>query len=235
MPLADSTLNAKNNPEDAADSTTEKLKRLPTPSLRLFLAAPLAVWIALSTALALYGGALIAQFGFGLLPCQLCYWQRWPHQAAIVLAVLALLLHARSVLLRTHSTTGAATGAATGTATDPVRWLTLLAALAIATSGAIAAFHAGAEYRWWQGLSQCSTNIGSGFSLDALEVETIIRCDVPQWKLGPLSLAGFNAIFSFIGAGATGYLLTYTRKTHTRNPHTGKAHTEKAHTEKERA
>jgi hypothetical protein len=27
----------------------------------------------------------------------------------------------------------------------------------------------------------------------------LIRCDVAQWTLGPISLAGFNAIFSTLG------------------------------------
>ena len=60
-------------------------------------AAPLA---ALTIPLALYGGALVSQFGFGLHPCEMCYWQRWPHQAAIVLAALALLLSRNTAAMR---------------------------------------------------------------------------------------------------------------------------------------
>ena len=60
------------------------------------LAAPL---LALAIPLLLYGGALVSQFGFGLHPCEMCYWQRWPHQAAIVLAVLALLLRIKTNLM----------------------------------------------------------------------------------------------------------------------------------------
>ena len=92
-------------------------------------AAPLA---ALAIPLALYGGALVSQFGFGLHPCEMCYWQRWPHQAAIVLAALALLLSRN---------------------TAAMRGLTLLAAIAIAISGVIGVFHAGVEYGFWEGLT----------------------------------------------------------------------------------
>jgi hypothetical protein len=40
--------------------------------------------LALLIPAALMGGALIAQFGFGLPPCEMCWWQRYPHIAAIV-------------------------------------------------------------------------------------------------------------------------------------------------------
>ncbi len=140
------------------------------------LAAPLA---ALLVPLALYGGALVSQFGFGLYPCEMCYWQRWPHQAAIVLALLALLLRANDRAMRA---------------------LTLLAAVAIAISGLIGIFHAGVEYGFWEGLTTCSTNQSGPVTLDSIMAAPIIRCDVPQWTVFGVSLAGFNAIFSLAGA-----------------------------------
>ena len=45
--------------------------------------------IALAAPALLMGGALLSQHGFGLHPCEMCYWQRWPHEAAIALAILA--------------------------------------------------------------------------------------------------------------------------------------------------
>ena len=45
--------------------------------------------IALLLPLGLLGGALGSQYIGGLYPCEMCYWQRWPHGAAIVLALLA--------------------------------------------------------------------------------------------------------------------------------------------------
>ena len=140
------------------------------------LAAPL---VALAAPLLLYGGALVSQFGFGLHPCEMCYWQRWPHQAAIVLAALALLLRAND---------------------KAMRGLTVLAAIAIAISGVIGIFHAGVEYGWWEGLTTCSTTGGGPVTLDSIMNAPIIRCDVPQWTLFGVSLAGFNAIFSFAAA-----------------------------------
>ncbi|KQZ64513.1 disulfide bond formation protein [Sphingopyxis sp. Root1497] len=149
------------------------------------IAAPL---VALAAPLLLYGGALVSQYGFGLHPCEMCYWQRWPHQAAIVLALLALLLRRNDGAMRA---------------------LTLLAAIAIAISGAIGIFHAGVEYGWWQGLTTCSSTGSGPVTLDSIMAAPIVRCDVPQWTLGPISLAGFNAIFSLAAAA---FVLTLLRR-----------------------
>lgn len=149
------------------------------------LAAPL---VALATPILLYGGALVSQYGFGLHPCEMCYWQRWPHQAAIVLAALALLLRGND---------------------RAMRLMTFIAAVAIAISGAIGIFHAGVEYGFWEGLTTCSSGASGPISLNDIMAAPITRCDVPQWTLGGVSLAGFNAIFSF---GAAAFVLTLLRR-----------------------
>ena len=149
------------------------------------LSAPL---VALAAPLLLYGGALLSQYGFGLAPCEMCYWQRWPHQAAIILALLALLLRRSDSAMRT---------------------LTLLAAVAIAISGAIGVFHAGVEYGFWEGITTCATGSAGPVSLDAIMNAPLIRCDTAQWTLLGISLAGFNAIFSL---GAAAIVLTLLRR-----------------------
>jgi disulfide bond formation protein DsbB len=78
-----------------------------------FERAALARLIALLLPVALLGGALGSQYLGGLVPCEMCYWQRYPHAAAILLAGLAF--------------TGTAVSARS-------RGLTRLAALAIAIS-----------------------------------------------------------------------------------------------------
>ena len=147
--------------------------------LKSRLAAPI---VAFAAPLLLYGGALVSQYGFGLHPCEMCYWQRWPHQAAILLALLALL----ALLLRRSD--------------KAMRALTLLAAVAIAVSGAIGVFHAGVEYGFWEGITTCATGAGGPVTLDSIMNAPLIRCDAVQWSLFGISLAGFNAIFSFAAA-----------------------------------
>lgn len=138
-------------------------------------------WLALLIPAALLGGAYASQYIGGLYPCEMCHWQRWPHMVAIVLAITALALR-QSALSRP---------------------LVVLAALAIAVSGAIGVFHAGVEYGWWQGVTGCAAPMSATNAEDMLAeimATPLIRCDVAQWSLAGISLAGFNAIFSLVGA-----------------------------------
>jgi len=141
----------------------------------------LARLFAIMTPVLLLGGAIGSQYIGGLYPCEMCYWQRWPHLFAIAFALIAIGLRARPGMSRVA---------------------VVLAALAIGVSGGIGVFHAGVEYQWWEGLTACSTSGPSaGMStLDAIMAAPIVRCDVPQWTLAGISLAGFNAIFSLGGA-----------------------------------
>ena len=49
----------------------------------------LAQRIALGVPLLLLGGAYLSQYGFGLHPCEMCWWQRYPHFAALGLAAVS--------------------------------------------------------------------------------------------------------------------------------------------------
>ena len=144
----------------------------------------LASLVALALPLALLAGAYVSQYGFGLVPCEMCWWQRYPHFAAIVLALLAMLR-------------------------PPGRVFIWLAALCIAVSGAIGAFHAGVEYGWWEGVTACAvTSIGSAQdALAAILNAPLVRCDVAPWTLLRISLAGWNFLFSAAGALTIALLL----------------------------
>ena len=138
--------------------------------------------IALILPLALLGGALGSQYLGGLHPCEMCYWQRWPHGAAILLAGLAFTGPAASARSRTF---------------------TLLAALAIAFSGAIGVYHAGVEAKIFEGFTTCTANASGGSTSDLLRQIThapLIRCDQVQFRFLGISMAGWNAILSLGGA-----------------------------------
>ena len=146
--------------------------------------------IARSTVLALLipaaalGAAWGAQLIGHLYPCEMCHWQRWPHYAALATAGVALV------------------------ASPARRTLTIIAALLIAVSGLIGVFHAGVEYGWWEGITGCTSTIDFGAGgnaadrLKAIMDAPMIRCDVAQWTLFGVSLAGMNAILSLGGAAA---------------------------------
>ncbi|MFD1613004.1 disulfide bond formation protein B [Sphingomonas tabacisoli] len=151
--------------------------------------------IALLAPAVLLGGAFGSQYLGGLFPCEMCWWQRYPHEAAIALALLAY-----------------------GLSGQP-RWsraLVILASIAIAISGAIGVFHAGVEYKWWEGVTTCSRGPSAASAEDLLKAimaAPVVRCDQPQWTLFGVSLAGFNALFSFAAAIAIWALLARDRRT----------------------
>lgn len=146
--------------------------------------------IALFLPLLLLAGAWGSQLIGGLVPCEMCHWQRWPHYAAVVVAALAYVVPGRSSKVMVIA----------------------IAAVLIAISGAIGVFHAGVEYHWWEGITACSTMLtGEGVSTDEMLrrilAAPVIRCDAAQWSMFGISLAGFNAIFSLGGAGLIAWLL----------------------------
>ena len=154
--------------------------------------AAIARLIALLLPLALVGGALSSQYLGGLHPCEMCYWQRWPHAAAILLAALAFTAPAQS---------------------GRARVLTLLAALGIAASGAIGVYHAGVEAKIFEGFTQC-TATGRGLTPDEFLKQIthapLIRCDEVQFRFLGISMAGWNALLS-LGGAATIVFLTLRR------------------------
>lgn len=143
---------------------------------------PLARVLALLIPVALLGGAYASQYIGGLHPCEMCWWQRYPHMVAIPLALLAFLTK--------------------GTARLSAAFVTL-AAIAIGISGGIGLFHAGVEYGWWEGVTACSTTPTGGSTADILNqimAAPITRCDVAPWTLFGISLAGYNGLLSVGGA-----------------------------------
>jgi disulfide bond formation protein DsbB len=118
-----------------------------------------------------------SQYLGGLSPCEMCWWQRYAHMAALALGLLALIAGAR-----------------------PLVWL---AALAIAVSGAIGVYHAGCELHYYKCLTQCTSTITAGSTDDFLKAimsAPLVRCDDIQWSFLGISMAGWNAILSLAGA-----------------------------------
>lgn len=132
--------------------------------------------LAVLTPAALLGGAYLSQYGFGLWPCEMCWWQRYPHFAALALGFAALLR-------------------------PPARALVALAALAVLVSGLIGFYHAGVEYGWFPGLTACTSEVAiGGDPLEAILNAPLVRCDQVQWELFGISLAGFNFLISTAAA-----------------------------------
>lgn len=130
------------------------------------------IMIAAGGSFALLAGAYVFQF-LGYAPCQMCYWQRWPHFAAVAIGVLALIL--------------------------PGRILIWLGAAAAALTSGIGIFHTGVERGFWEGPASCTgTGLGglSGSDLLSLEGNKLIMCDQVSWEFLSLSMPSWNAVFS---------------------------------------
>ena len=137
----------------------------------------LAQRIALAVPVLLLGGAYLSQYGFGLYPCEMCWWQRWPHFVAAGLAAMSFFA-------------------------PPKRLWIALSALAMLVSGLIGAFHAGVEYHWWPGITSCAAVVsnGTGSALDSIMNAPMVRCDEAPWRLFGISLAGYNFLISTAAA-----------------------------------
>lgn len=135
----------------------------------------------------LLGGAYIAQYAFGLPPCEMCWWQRYPHFAALGIGAMAFFLR-------------------------PAQVWTALAGIAILTSGLIGGFHAGIEYGWWEGITNC-TALPTAIDVMDPSAAPLIRCDVAPWDLFGISLAGFNFLISGIAGAAIVVLAAYSNRT----------------------
>jgi len=73
-------------------------------------------------------------------------------------------------------------------------------ALAMLWNAGLGAYHAGVEWKWWEGPRDCSGPVNSlGAARDMLrQIETshIVRCDEAAWRFLGLSLAGYNVLIS---------------------------------------
>ena len=132
---------------------------------------------------ALLAGAYAFEYVGGLFPCEMCWWQRWAHMAALAFALFAVALGTRLA--------------------DRGRLLVRLAALSILASGLIGGYHAGVEAGLFEGVTQC-TSVQSAATTQELLAQIMaapmVRCDQVPWSMWGVSMAGWNAILSILSA-----------------------------------
>jgi disulfide bond formation protein DsbB len=146
-------------------------------------------------ALLLAAGAIAIALGYqhlgGLEPCELCLKQRYAYYAGVPLLFLAL------VSLSAGQTRIAAL-------------LFGLVALGFLGNAGLGVYHAGVEWKLWEGPTVCSgaqqITSNAGNMLDALKQTNVVRCDEATWRFIGLSFAGWNVLASlfiaFLGARA---------------------------------
>jgi disulfide bond formation protein DsbB len=143
------------------------------------LAAALAVTVIAAATLA---GAWFFQLVLDIRPCPLCLEQRYAYYLAVPLGALIAVAAARG-------------------APRPVLYMGLAIVAAAALGNAwLGAYHAGVEWGFWQGPTDCTGPVGNlgsaGNLLERLDTVKVIRCDEVQWRFLGLSLAGYNFLIS---------------------------------------
>lgn len=142
-----------------------------------------ALFLALAMAITV-GTALGFQHIGGYIPCKLCYAQRTPYYVGAPLMLLAAL----SAFLR---------------------WPPLLTRILLWIGAAIMAYslylgvkHAGVEWGWWAGPTDCGAvapmDTGGKGVLDAINTIIPPSCDTAALRVLGLSFAGWNAVVSLM-------------------------------------
>jgi disulfide bond formation protein DsbB len=137
-------------------------------------------------AAATLAGAWFFQLVLDILPCPLCLEQRYAYYLAVPLALLVALAAAKG-------------------APRPVLLAGLLIlGLATLANAGLGTYHAGVEWGFWQGPTDCTgpvLNLGTaGSLLERLDTVKVVRCDEVQWRFLGLSLAGYNVLISLLMA-----------------------------------
>ncbi len=136
------------------------------------------------------GGFFFFQYGLGYQPCPLCLEQRTAFYVSVPLAALLLL------------------GAGYGASRKVLLLGFAVIALVMLWNTGLAAYHAGVEWKLWQGPTDCSGPIaplGTGSLMSRLQNVRLVRCDVAPWRLFGISLPGYDVLVSLLLAAVAAY------------------------------
>ena len=150
-----------------------------------------AALLVLVVAAATIAGAWFFQLVLDIQPCPMCLEQRYAYYTIIPLSVLVAI--------------GAAKGAPRPLL---IAGLVVIALVAVGNS-VFGVYHAGVEWKFWQGPTDCTGPVvdfgKAGGLLDQLDKVKVVRCDEVQWTFLGLSLAGYNALISALMAAIAGW------------------------------
>ena len=139
-----------------------------------------ALLLVLAASVGVLGGAYVFQYAFGYQPCELCLYQRIPWWIVIGVGCGAYWAQNRLPGLG--------------------NMLLVLIGLTLLAGAGLAGYHAGVEWKWWQGPTACS---GAPVDFNNLEDLTaailaapVVRCDDVAWSLFGISMAGYNFLIS---------------------------------------
>ena len=149
-------------------------------------------------AAATLAGAWFFQLVLDIRPCPLCLEQRYAYYLAVLLGLLVAFAASRE-------------------APRPLLLAGLVILLLAALYNAyLGAYHAGVEWKYWPGPTDCTGPVGNlgsaGNLLERLDTVKVIRCDEVQWRFLGLSLAGYNVLISLLMAAIAAWGLVAARR-----------------------
>ena len=127
---------------------------------------------------------------WGYAPCPLCLQERYAYYFGVPALVVAFF-------------------AARSESFALARIVLALVALAFLINAGAGIYHAGIEWKWWEGPAACEGGVpvewGEGGVASAIERAEVVSCSEASWRMLGLSFAGWNAVISALLAGLVAY------------------------------
>jgi disulfide bond formation protein DsbB len=136
--------------------------------------------------------AFYLEYFEGALPCDLCITQRWFHGLIITYSLISIFILEKFINVKI--------------------FILIVLSFTWLASAIAGLYHFGIEMNFWSGPDDCSSNID--FSKDLLTYllnKSPIKCDEIMFKILGLSLAGWNALLSFLMSLTISYFIIFKR------------------------
>lgn len=127
--------------------------------------------------------AYVAQHGFDVNPCILCYYERYVYWAVVGLMLIALVSHWQ----------------APSSESCIMRILFIAIGLVLLGGLVLGLYHLGVEWHWWEGTASCKGITQKATSIEEMRQlinqKTPARCDQPNWIILGISATLWNVLW----------------------------------------
>ena len=140
----------------------------------------------------------ILQYEYGILPCKICIWQRWPHIFNVFIALIII------------------------SSSSIPNYIMVLGLINMFLAFILALYHYGLEQNLWDNVFLCSGEI----KFNDLSTEEILKnlnntpiktCEIEAWNFLNLSLTGWNMILTIFISLIWLLLIYYQKRSHESN------------------
>ena len=140
----------------------------------------------------------ILQYEYGILPCKICIWQRWPHIFNIFIALIII------------------------SSSSIPNYIMVLGLINMFLAFILALYHYGLEQNLWDNVFSCSgeikfNDLSTKEILKNLNNTPIKNCEIEAWNFLNLSLTGWNMILTIFISLIWLLLIYYQKRSHESN------------------